>query len=329
MNNIRVWFRSHSKQISAIGKWAILVILLVAALLILDVNDIRSVFSSITLGMFFSYVGILLSSRILYSARWKLINQALTGKDHISLPTFFSTNLLAEFVTIAFPSSIGGEVTRFFKINPHNQDPLATTTGIFIDRLIGITTMILDSIIVLLLMRQDFSINLEEYIPGSYVVPIIIGAVFVTGTVLVLFTRLMRKSDYLIKIKNAWDLVKKNKHLIFYATLISIASHIIFSLSHVVLFQSLFPIPYLSVIGVILTPQLARSIPISLFGISGGEGMMIVSQMMIGLPQNTALVITLTSLFARYFFALCGLVIEILTDGLKFIKKLSNKKEPL
>ena len=326
INEITKWYGNHSKHIMNGFKWFSLIIFLFLAIRFIDLNEAKSALSEISISVFFLYIGMLFLSKIFYAARWKMINHSLVENESIPVLSFFTTNLLAEFVTIALPSSIGGEVTRFLKINRHNQDAVITTTGIFIDRMIGITTMAIDSAVVLLLMGQSLTINIRKFFPQEHLIPFTLVTLIVGGLIVCFAIRWYKNSIYPKKIKTAWGLVKQNRFKLLTASAISIIAHILFSLSHLVLFQRLFPLPVLSVIGVILTPQLGRSIPISIFGVSGGEGLMIISQMMVGMPQSTAVVITFISLIARYFFALFGFLFEILTDGLRFIKDLPNKK---
>ena len=318
------WYGDHSKHISNGLKWFALIIFMFFIIRYMDLKEAKSAFSEISISIFFLFIGMLFVSKIFYAARWKMINQSLILNENVPISYFFTTNLLAEFVTIALPSSIGGEVARFLKINSRNQNAVMTTTGIFIDRMIGITTMVIVSFIVLLLTGQNFTINIRELLPQDYLVPLTIGTFLVGGLIAYGMIRWIKNSAYPEKIKTAWELVKQNRLRLLTATTVSIVAHIIFSLSYVVIFQRLFPLPTISVIGIILTPQLARSIPISLFGVSGGEGLMVISQMMVGMPQSTALAITFISLIARYFFALCGFLFEIFTDGVRFIKDLLN-----
>jgi len=318
------WYGDHSKHIINGLKWLTLITLLFFIVRFIDLKEAKSAFSEISISVFLSFIGVLFLSRIFYAARWKMINQSLILNENVPISYFFTTNLLAEFVTIALPSSIGGEVARFLKINSRNQNAVMTTTGIFIDRVIGITTMTIASVIVLLLMGQNFTFNIRDFLPQDYLIPLTIGTFLVGGLIAYGIIRWVKNSAYPEKIKTAWELVKQNRLRLLTASTVSIVAHIIFSLSYVVIFQRLFPLPTISVIGVILTPQLARSIPISLFGVSGGEGLMVISQMMVGMPQSTALVITFISLIARYFFALCGFLFEIFTDGVRFIKGLLN-----
>jgi hypothetical protein len=331
------WYSDHSKLITNGLKWFTLIIFLFFIARFIDLKQAKSAFSEIPISIFFLFIGMLCLSKIFYAARWKMINQSLLLDESIPISYFFTTNLLAEpisyffttnllaeFVTIALPTSIGGEVTRFLKINSRNQNTVMTTTGIFIDRLIGLTTMAIVSVIVLLLMGQNFTINIREFLPQDYMIPFTLGTFLVGGLIAYGVIRWFKNSAYPEKIKTAWNLIKQNRLRLLTASIVSIIAHIIFSLSYIVIFQRLFPLPTISVIGVILTPQLARSIPISLFGVSGGEGLMVISQMMVGMPQSTALAITLISLIARYFFALCGFLFEISTDGVRFIKDLLN-----
>ena len=322
--NFIKWYGDHSKHIINGLKWLTLIIFMFFVIRYIDLTEAKSAFSEISISIFFLYIGMLFVSKIFYAARWKMINQSLILDESIPISYFFTTNLLAEFVTIALPTSIGGEVTRFLKINRRNQNAVMTTTGIFIDRVIGIITMTIVSFIVLLLMGQNFTIDIRELFPQDYLIPFTFGTFLVGGLIAYGVIRWVKNSNYPEKIKTAWELVKQNRLRLLTATTVSIVAHIIFSLSYIVIFQRLFPLPPISVIGVILTPQLARSIPISLFGVSGGEGLMVISQMMVGMPQSTALAITFISLIARYFFALCGFLFEILTDGVRFIKDLLN-----
>lgn len=320
------WFNVHSTQIINGLKWITLLIFLFLIIRFIDLEDVKSAFSEISISIFLSFIGILLISRVLYAARWKIINRSLLNDENIPISYFFSTNLLADFLTIALPSSIGGEVARFLKINRYNQDGVMTTAGIFIDRMIGVATMVIVSITVLLLMGQEVKIDIHKLIPQNYLLPFFFGALLAGGLIIYGLFRWVKTKALAEKIKTTWELVNQNRLGLLFAAVVSITAHIVFSISHITIFQRLFPLPPLSVIGVILTPQLARSIPISLFGVSGGEGLMIISQMMVGMSQSTALVITFLSLIARYLFAMIGFLVELITDGKKFIGDLQKEK---
>jgi len=83
----------------------------------------------------------------------------------------------------------------------------------------------------------------------------------------------------------------------------------------------LFPVSYIEAVAIILTPQLARSIPISVLGISASEGLMVPSLMMAGMTREIALTITVLSLLGRYSFAFLGFLWEFLESGLSFFKQ--------
>ena len=162
--NISKWYENHSKHIVNGFKWFCLIIFLALTIRFVNFEKAKSAFLQISISIFISYIGILFFSKVLYAIRWKIINRVLIHKKNIPISYFVSTNLLAEFVTIALPSSIGGEVTRFMKINHHNQYAILTTTGIFIDRLIGIISMVINSIAVLLIIGHEFFIDLHAFI---------------------------------------------------------------------------------------------------------------------------------------------------------------------
>ncbi len=211
-------------------------------------------------------------------------------------------------------------------MNAQGSRTSLSTATILIDRALGILGMVIVSISALILLGREFTVDLQEFIPEKWHMPIfliLLILVAVGGILLAFWLQKPKQSGRLIR---AWNLVKENVGLLVIALLISIAAHIIFSLAHYFLFVELHPLSPLEVIAVVLTPQLARSIPVSILGISAGEGLMVASQMMVGVARETALIITFISLTSRYFFAFLGFLIEFLEDGMKFFRnKPSNK----
>jgi glycosyltransferase 2 family protein len=318
ISNIKIF---KSRKLMMIGKWFFFIILIGLTLAFSDIDEISRLITNIPAVSFIYYVLVLFIGRILYAYRWKRINDLLAPEFSPNLMTFFSTNLLAEFFSIALPSSLGGEAIRYLKINQFNKDGIATTLAIFLDRLIGIGTMVMVSFVALLMINQTFRFDIEGLIPRNLVFPLIGGGFIITSILLFVFFKYLRRKKIVEKIQSASVMITKNWKSFIGVMAISILSHIIFSLSHVVLFNIVNPLPIIYVVGVILTPQLARSIPISILGVSGGEGLMVFSQLLAGLSQNEAIVITALSLLARYVFALIGLLIELYKDGTSIFNK--------
>jgi hypothetical protein len=181
------------------------------------------------------------------------------------------------------------------------------------------------SICALLLIGRKFTFDLQNLIPESLMWPIIIGFVAVSILGLFLFIRWASQPKQTLRILQAWKIIQGKFALLFVALGITIVGHITFSLAHLFLFTYLFPVSYVEAVAIILTPQLARSVPISVFGISASEGLMLPSLMMTGMSREIALTITVLSLLGRYFFAFSGFLWEFLESGLSFFKQVKEK----
>jgi len=185
--------------------------------------------------------------------------------------------------------------------------------------------MILVSIIALLLMEKKIQLDIENMIPSNLLFPLLFSGFAIILVILFILYKYLKRTTLMEKLHSAMNQIIRQWKSFIVVLLVSIISHIIFALAHIVLFQAIHPLPIISIISVILTPQLARSIPISLFGVSGGEGLMVFGQLLVGLSQSEAIAITALTLLSRYFFAFFGLLIELLEDGTKIFKK--TKKE--
>ena len=327
MENKDVSVKKPTNKILQLVKWLVLIVLLVIAFQYIDFDEIRNTFQEFSVVSFILYLGVILISRFFYAWRWMLIGSGVLTQPKISLFYFYHANLLAEFVTIVMPSSITGEVTRVLKLNSKGNKTAASTAAILIDRAVGISSMALVSLAALLLMGQQLEINLQDLIPARFFLPFTIGVLFLLVIGGLLAWRWIRKADLRKKLERAWELFTGNIKTITYSFFISCFAHLLFSSAHYFLFRQVFSLPLVDIIGVILTPQLARSIPVSVLGISPGEGLMVASQMMVGMTRETAVTITFISLLGRYILALLGFLLELLSDGIRFFKNTSPPEE--
>jgi len=328
MSQIKDFYLRNKAVLLSLVKWLFLILFVIIVIKLIDFNEFKSTLASIrfsTVAVFTLLLGI---SKILYAVRWKLINSVITPESMIPWKTFLSTNLLAEFVSIALPTSISGEVVRYAKINPLNKDGWKTSIGIFIDRLMGVATMLAGSIILVLVMEDEIRKYFSNQIPIINWPLVIILSSVVLAIFIFFAIKFLRNKNQIGDLDVFLKEANQKWPLIVGAILISFLSHFSFSVSHLVIFDQLNPLPLIPALGVVLIPQLAKSIPISLFGISGSEGLMIFGQMLVGLPENTAIAITFISLFARYFYAALGLIIELIHDGWAFLKTQQEKPIP-
>lgn len=319
--------RNLINKIFQIFKWLILLAFLFLAFRYMDFNEMLASLQMFSIRSLLLFIGILFISRLLYAWRWQVIGKFILPEARLSLYFYFQTNTLAEFVSIVMPSSVGGEVTRVIKMNSKGNKTTLSTAIILIDRASGALSMALVSIAALLLMGQKIEIPIHDWLSQDWVLPVILVVIVLIGIGVYTYFRVIQNDKFKQKMINAWEILSSNLDALALSILISIVAHIIFSLSHYFIFNEIYPLNPVELVAIVLTPQLARTIPISVLGFSPGEGMMVASQMMVGIPRETALVITLITLTSRYFFALVGFLLELLTDGIGFFKKARKTQE--
>ncbi|MCJ7519669.1 MAG: flippase-like domain-containing protein [Anaerolineaceae bacterium] len=329
INNLSLVREKHGRQILAILKLLILVILSIFAFMNFDSKLFFNSIHALPFQNILYYLSFIFLSKLLYAFRWKINGKVVFPKVKISLFEYFQYNVLAEFISIVMPTSIGGEITRILKIRQKNVKTSYATASILIDRALGIIGMALVSICALLLLGKRMTFSLKNILPDTLLLPIILGILVIFVIVMFLFLHWVRQPRQTKRLSRAWDIIRDKFGIILISLGISIVGHLVFSLAHSFLFVELYPLSWLETIAIILTPQLARSIPISVLGISAGEGLMVASQMMAGMPRETALIITIISLFGRYFFAFLGFLLEFLKDGVSFFKQVKENKHEI
>ena len=316
----------YGRQLLSFVKLLVLTIFFLIALKNFDPKIFISSIRSLPIQNFVFYLAAIFLSKILYAFRWKIVGGIVFHNENIPLKKYLQTNLLAEFVSIVMPTSIGGEITRILKLSQKDLKASYVTASILIDRILGIIGMVLVSLCALLLIGRKFTFNLKNLLPETYLRPIIIGFVVIFFSALFFFIRWASQPKQTSRITQAWKIIQGKFALLFIALGITLVGHLTFSLAHIFLFKYLFPVSYVEAVAIILTPQLARSIPISIFGISASEGLMLPSLMMAGMSREIALTITVLTLLGRYFFAFSGFIWEFLESGLSFFKQIKEKK---
>ena len=301
------WLNSHYITII---KWIGLLGILYLVIKFADLTDVMASFAQMSLMTFIGFMLMLLWSRFLYAFRWAMICTKGLGLYSVSSLFLLRVNLLAEFVGIAMPSSLGGEAVRVVKLSAQTGRLTRSTASIVADRLIGLISM---GIIVLVFLPKLGSSLISPSIHNLWVAIILLGVVMLG----LAFFWLSRRSKSL-PLPRVIKELKLDPLFLIEITLVSIIGHFLFVFGHYLLFRDLQPFPFSVIVAVILTAQLARSIPISLLGISLSEGSLVALASLVGMKPEIALSVVLITLANRYIFALGGLIIELLRDGKAF-----------
>ena len=304
-----------SNRYFAIGKWIILFVMLYFVIRFVNIADVFANLKKISLSTLVSFFALVLSSKILYAFRWYMICVKGIDLSEVSILFFLRTNLLAEFVGIAIPSSLGGEAVRVIKLNGYTGAVVKSTVAIMSDRLIGLISMGL----VALALLPKFSVPDDVQWPTwSVDIALCVLVLSVVGLILVIIFQ--KKIRNRIPILHAIKNFNLSFLLIITLLFLSGCGHLLFASGYYLLFQEIHPIPFLVSTVLVFTSQLARIIPISLIGIGFGEISIVSLASLLGIKPENTFIVVLVALGALYFYAICGLLVELICDGKVFLR---------
>jgi uncharacterized membrane protein YbhN (UPF0104 family) len=314
---LKSWSKS---RYFAIGKWVFLMGLLILAVRLVNVSDIKAGFERISFKNFLLYILLLLLSKLIYAFRWRYICTDSLGLKEVRSLFLLRVNLLAEFVSIAMPSNLTGEAVRILKVSARAGKPAKVAAAIAADRLLGVSGM---AFIVLLLLPQLGILAAAGKLP-PWLKAIPLGwAILATGlTAAVILSGVLvwlRRRGGVEKVKRILIRVRRDLSVFVLAFLLTVLGHLIFAAGHYFLFLDIQAFPLLTVISIVLTSQLARSVPLSIMGVGLSEGSLVALESLIGMRSGPALAVVVGIMGARYIFAAIGLLIELCYDGKTFL----------
>jgi uncharacterized membrane protein YbhN (UPF0104 family) len=303
----------------AIGKWMALSGMLYLALRFIDLGDVVASFAQISPLTLAGFLTLTLLSKFFYAFRWYLICMNGLGLHKVPYLFLLRINLFAEFVGIVLPSALGGEAVRVLKLNARTRTVAWSAASIAVDRLLGVVSMGL--IVLVLLPKLGPSVLGRLPLTPSN---LLIGTAFgVAGFGAIVFW-LRRRSGW-IRVSRAIQQIGLGVWLLMALVLLSVGGHLVFASGYYLLFQVIQPFPFLTVAALILTAQLARSVPISLLGIGLSEGSIVALARLVGMKTEAVLAVVVIALGGRYVFAICGLLIELLCDGRVFLNTVNRR----
>jgi len=311
----RFWL---SSRYCTIGKWMALSGMLYLAVRFVNLTDVVASFALVSPPTLISIFILILLSKFLYAFRWRLICTNGLGLCNISSLFLLRINLLGEFVGIAMPSSLGGEAARVLKLSAHTGTAARATASIVADRLIGAISM---GLIVLVLLPK-LGMSIAGRLPLSTASLLIVVVVSIGGIGAAILW--LRQRDRRMQLPRAIQQIEFSPSLLVALPLLSVGGHLIFASGYYLLFREIQPFPLLVIVALVLTAQLARSVPISLLGIGLSEGSMVALASLIGMKHETALAVVVIAVGVRYVFAICGLLIELACDGKVFLNTMTE-----
>jgi len=313
----RSWFNS---RYFVIGKWALFLGMLYLAIRFVDLNAVIASLAQISLSTFAGFLVLILLSKFFYALRWCLICTDGLGLRGVSALFLLRTNLLGEFVGIAVPSSLGGEAVRVLKLGARTRAAARSTASVVADRLAGVISMGLISLV----LSPNLGPSVAWQLPPS--AGILLGAMALCVVGLGAATIFwLHRSGRRLSLSDAVQRLGIGPRPLTAALLLSVGGHLVFAGGYYWLFRGIQPFPFLTIAALVLTAQLARSLPVSLLGIGLSEGSMVALASLVGIRPEAALVVVAVALGVRYIFAACGLLIELACDGKVFLTTVTRR----
>jgi len=194
-------------------------------------NALRGISVRFLAPAFTSFFGALALS----SLRLKLIVEA-SGDKHLKFGDALSLTFIGYFFNNFLPTAIGGDVVKGYYLSKKKSDKIASYTSVFIDRAIGLFTMVLMATTALIFMQGE----IIDYRVRRFIY--IISALAFVAIAFLMNKRFARKFSFIFlflrpmeeKIKAVYNAVYLYRHhtlLIIQSVTISVFSQILFFVS--------------------------------------------------------------------------------------------------
>ncbi len=299
----------------SLAKWILLGIMFVLAATYLDFSEVGHALQQIPVASLVGFLVILTASQALYAYRWHLLAQRGLGLPRGRTLYLLRVNMLAEFITIAGPSSLVGATVRIVKLAP--DSPRRALLATVADRAVALVARLL--LAVALLPVLGASLLRGHYFSGHrlWILFGLLGLGLLLG---VLGLRLMWNRPLMQRFREVLREIHSPIWLLVMVTIISGVAHLVFAGGHYLLFRSVADISLLEATAIILIAQIGRAVPLSLLGVSLAEGSVVALAGLAGVSSEAAFVVVVLALAAKYIFAFCGLIAELIADGRTFLR---------
>ena len=298
--------------------WGMLLKTLVSAGLIIwllseiDAAKVWTVIHDLHKGILALVLAIIWITLLAIAKRWQLIVRS-AGID-MPLSSLTEATFIGAFFNQFLPSSVGGDFFRILAVRRYGASLNTAVTSVFMDRLLGFISL---GILCLLVIPAEGQVLLDSDLKWPFLVTLfLLAGVFGGGFFLLLIPRrghsyaLFRPFHPAIEaLQSAWG----QKGLFLSMLMTSLIASILVILGLQVLMVA-FDIPLTWGQGAAILPVvlLLTSLPISFAGWGLREGAIILALGVYGVPQETALALSLIYGVLHLASALPGLVLWIL-----------------
>jgi len=300
--------------------WGILLRLLVSGSLIVwllerfDLSTVWGIPRDIPLYILALVLSAILATLLAIARRWQLVIR-LGGINAPFFPLAEAT-FIGAFFNQFLPSSVGGDFFRILAVRRHGASLNNAVTGVFMDRLFGFISL---GALCLLALPAEGAALLDSDLKWPFFVTLLLLSGVLGGGGLLLFIPKHWHAHFLVRpFHSVIEMVQgalrqKGLFLSMFASSLVASVLVIFGLQILML---PFHIPLTWGQGTAILPVilLLTALPISFAGWGLREGAMIVALGIYGVPQETALALSLTYGMLQLASGLPGLVLWILEN---------------
>jgi len=273
---------------------------------------------------------VFLSSSLAASLRLKLIVQA-EDAARIKFSEVVSLTLVGYFFNNFLPTSIGGDIVKAYYLSKKTRDKMASYTSVFVDRALGLFTMIFMAVAALLFVGS------RVIDPTTQRAIYIIAAVSIAGIIFMMNKNFAMRFAFLLrlfgplgmKLKEAYNAIhkfRKHKALMIKSLAISVVSQLVYFSSIGVIAVSIgLRIPVLDIL--LRMPIVsAMSLLPSINGLGLREGSTVLLYgPLVGKENAFALSILLLALL--FLISILGGLIYVISPQFKVRLKVLEKEE--
>ncbi|MCM8790314.1 MAG: flippase-like domain-containing protein [Candidatus Omnitrophica bacterium] len=145
----------------------------------------------------------------------------------------FSLTLLGYFFNNFLPTAIGGDIVKAYYLSKHSSNSTGSYTSVFVDRAIGLITMIFMAFVALFFVKQAIVDNKVRYAIYIITAASALGIFFMASKSFakrfsVLLTLMKPIEDKLVKVYDAINIYRHHRILMLKTIAISVASQIFY-----------------------------------------------------------------------------------------------------
>jgi uncharacterized protein (TIRG00374 family) len=277
----------------------------------IDVAKVWEVIQELPIWILAITLGVIWLTLVAIAKRWQLV--ARLGGIDAPLPSLTEATFIGAFFNQFLPSSVGGDFFRIFSVRRHGASLNGAITSVFLDRLFGFISL---GLLCLLAIPAEGKILLNSDLKWPFLVTMFLLTSVFAGGLMLLLVPTKWHSFFLIRpFHSVIEVIQRSfqqKGLFLAMLLTSFGASILVILGlQVLMFGFDIPLTWGQGAAILPVVMLLTSLPISFAGWGLREGAIIIALGVYGVPQETALALSLVYGVLQLFSAIPGLALWI------------------